>query len=159
MSVSRRMGLPYLALLAVSCCGYSTRSLLPGHLHDVHVRIFTNSTYKPGLDEASTTAMITAFQTGSGLRIVDESQADLVIEGSVADFSRDPYTYTGALNVTQYKVSVKLHVRAVDQVKNAVYYEGDVIEWAVYSDDENAAIQEAVTKAAQSVVNNILTHW
>ena len=149
----------YLSLIYVSCCGYSTRSLLPAHFEKVHIRIFENRTLKPGLDELATNSVTDAFRSGSGLRITDENSADLIIEGKVTGYSKDPHTYTSDQTVTEYKITVKYSVRCLDRVKNEAFWEGSVSEWAAFSTDEEAAIKEAAKKAADKLVETILTNW
>jgi len=73
----------YLTLfIFLSCCGYSTRSLLPDYFQKVHVELFENRTLKSGLDELATNAVTDAFRSGSGLHISDESSADIIIEAT-----------------------------------------------------------------------------
>jgi len=146
-------------MMSLSCCGYSTRSLLPGHMRKLNVKLFENSTVKTSLDELATQAVTEAFRTGSGLKLTDEKQADIVIEGRVANYIKEPYVYTGALNITQYKVTVTFSARCVDQVSNTVFWEGEVADWALFTSDENQGIADAMKKTAQKLVTTILTNW
>ena len=152
-------GLTALALILLSCCGYSTRSLMPEYLQRIHVDLFENRTLKPGLDEVATNAVIEAFRSGSNLRIVDESGADLVLEGGVSGYTKNPHTYTSDQTILEYKITIKYSVRCVDKVRNEVFWEGDVSDWALYETDEDQAILEAAKKAAERLVTNILTNW
>jgi hypothetical protein len=128
-------------------------------MRKVNVKLFENVTVKTGLDELATQAVTEAFRTGSGLKLTDEKQADIVIEGRVANYSKEPYVYTGVLNITQYKVTVTFSVRCVDRVKNSIFWEGEVADWALFTSDENPGITEALKKAAQKLVTTILTNW
>jgi hypothetical protein len=145
-------------LIILNCCGYSTRSLLPGYISKVHIKIFENQTYKTGLDEIATNLTIEAFRKNSNLKIVGEDQADIVINGKVTGFSKEPYIYTGALNISQYKVTIRFSVICFDQVKNTIFWQGDVTEWAVDKDEEEG-IREATKRAAERLVTVILTNW
>jgi hypothetical protein len=147
------------ASVMISCCGYSTRSLMPEYMQKIYINILENKTLKPGLDELATNAVIEAFRSGSGLRIVDESSADLVLEGSVSGFSKDPHTYTSDQTILQYKITVRYSMRCVDKIRNEVFWEGDVSDWALYETDEEQGIREAARKAAERLVTNILTNW
>ncbi|MEO0184224.1 MAG: LPS assembly lipoprotein LptE [candidate division WOR-3 bacterium] len=146
-------------LLISGCCGYSTRSLLPGYIKKVHVKIFENQTYKAGLNEIATEATIEAFRNNSSLKIVSEDQADIVVNGKITGFSKEPYVYTGALNVTQYKISVKFSVTCLDRIKNTIFWQGDVSDWSIYTTDEDASIKEAIKRTAERLVTTILTNW
>jgi hypothetical protein len=146
-------------MMSLSCCGYSTRSLLPGHMRKLNIKLFENATVKTGLDELATQAVTEAFRTGSGLKLTTEKQADIVIEGRVANYAKEPYVYTGALDITQYKVTVTFSARCLDQVKNTVFWEGEVSDWALFTSDENQGISDAMKKTAQKLVTTILTNW
>jgi hypothetical protein len=148
-------------LLFASCCGYSTRSLLPDYIQKVHIKLFENATLKAGLDELATQRVIEAFRKSSGLRIVDEKLADIRIEGKVSNFSKDPYTYTSDQNIIEYKITVQFSIRCVDVMKNEVFWEGNVSDWATYAAgaDEDNSIDEAIKKTADRLVATILTNW
>ncbi|UCG30544.1 MAG: LptE family protein [candidate division WOR-3 bacterium] len=146
-------------VLNLSCCGYSTRSLMPEYMQKIYIGILENSTLKPGLDELATNAIIEAFRSGSNLRIVDESSADLVLEGSVSGYSKDPHTYTSDQSILQYKITIKYSMRCIDKARNEIFWEGDVSDWALYEVDEEQGISEAAKKAAERLVTNILTNW
>ncbi len=147
------------AWLAVSCCGYSTRSLLPSHIKRIHIRLFENNTLKPGLDEKATLLLTDAFRSGSGLRVVGESNADIVLEGRIVNYDKFPYTYTGDRSYVEYRVAVSLNARCVDREKNEVFWEGTISDWVTYTDNEDQAIDAAIKKAAEKMVNAILTNW
>jgi len=146
-------------ILLISCCGYSTRSLMPEHMQKIYIAILENRTLKPGLDELATNAIVEAFRSGSSLRIVDESSADLVLEGSVSAFSKNPHTYTSDQTILQYKITIKYSMRCIDKVRNEVFWEGDVSDWALYDTDEDQGIREAAKKVAERLVTSILTNW
>ncbi|HEX7321201.1 MAG TPA: LptE family protein [bacterium] len=145
--------------LLSSCCGYTTRSLLPGYMKKVNIKLFDNQTIKAGLDELATLAVNDAFRSGSGLRIVDEKQADLVIEGSVTGYDKEPYIYTGSTSVSQYKITVRFSVRCIDQITNDVFWEGEVSEWTICENNEDEGIRDAMRKTADRLVTAILTNW
>ncbi len=144
---------------SVSCCGYSTRSLLPNYIQTVHIKLFENQTLKIRLDEIATNAVLEAFRNGSNLQIVDENSANIVISGEVSGFSKDPYTYTSDQTILEYRITVKFSVRCLDKVRNEIFWEGSVSEWATYETDEDRAIEEAMKKTAERLVNAILTSW
>lgn len=153
------LGTWFLALVVMSCCGYSTRSLLPNYMKTVHVKLFENNTLKAGLDEVATNNVVDAVKSGSGLRLTNESSADIVIEGGVSGYSKDPYTYTSAQEVIEYKLTVKFTARCIDQVRNEIFWEGSVSDFVTYQSNEEQAIIDASKKTAEKLVNTILTNW
>lgn len=145
--------------LTLSCCGYSTRSLMPEYMQSIYIGLFQNRTLKTGIDEVATNAVVEAFRSGSKLRIVDESGADLILEGSVTGYSKDPHTYTSDQTILEYKITITYSARCVDRVRNEIFWEGDVSDWALYTADEEQSIREAAKKAAEGLVTSILTNW
>jgi hypothetical protein len=125
----------------------------------VHIKLFENNTLKAGLDEIVTNSVHEAFLSGSGLRISGEKDAVLLIEGRVTGFAKDPYTYTSAATVIEYKITVTLNARCIDQVRNEVFWEGSVSDWVTYETDEDQAVIDASQKTAEKLVNTILTNW
>jgi hypothetical protein len=146
-------------LVLLSCCGYSTRSLLPAYMQKIHISLFENRTLKPGLDELATNNVIEAFRSGSNLRIVDAGSADLVLEGSVTGYSKNPYTYTSDQTILEYKITITYSVRCVDKAKNEVFWEGNVSDWALFATDEEQGVRDAAKKTAERLVTDILTNW
>lgn len=145
--------------LVISCCGYSTRSLLPDYLQRIHVGLFQNRTLKTGLDELATNSVIEAFRSGSNLRIVDETSADLVLEGTVSGYAKEPHTYTADQTILEYRITVRYSARCVDRARNEVFWEGEVSDWALYDVDEDQGVAAAAKKAAEQLVTSILTKW
>jgi len=132
---------------------------MPEYMQKIYIGILENRTLKPGLDELATNAIIEAFRSGSNLRIVDESSADLVLDGSVSGFSKDPHTFTSDQTILQYKITIRYSMRCIDKVRNEVFWEGDVSDWALFDTDEDEGIREAAQKVAERLVTSILTNW
>lgn len=148
-----------IVLAVLSCCGYTTRSLLPGYMQNIYISLFENRTLKSGLDELATNDVVEAFRSGSNLRIVDASSADLVLEGSVTGYSKNPYTYTSDQTILEYKITITYAVRCIDKAKNEVFWEGNVSDWALFTTDEEQGIRDAAKKTAERLVTSILTNW
>lgn len=80
----RRAALGLLLVLVAylsTACGYSFHGNLPSHIKTVAVPIFKNQSDVPGLENAITSAVISAFSSGGRLRVVPVDQADSVLEG------------------------------------------------------------------------------
>ena len=152
-------GVAVIVLAVLSCCGYTTRSLLPGYMQNIYISLFENRTLKSGLDELATNDVIEAFRSGSNLRIVDASSADLVLEVSVTGYSKSPYTYTSDQTILEYKITITYAVRCIDKAKNEVFWEGNVSDWALFTTDEEQGIRDAAKKTAERLVTSILTNW
>ncbi len=150
-----------LLLFWLSCCGYSTKSLLPSHFKNIYIEIFENRTIKIGLGEEMTREIIKQLTADGSLRVSGESKAQLKITGQISYFNKEPYVYSGNQTIDKYRISLRCNVQCIDLVKNEVYWEGEVSDWALIeqNQDESIGISEAMTKVAKETVRRILTNW
>jgi hypothetical protein len=149
-------------LLAAGCCGYSTRSLLPSHLKTVAVPPATNTTTQPGLAEALTDSLTTAFASDRTLRVTNTEAADLVVSTTVSSYARTPSSYTGDQAVSAYELSVSAQVEARDQTRDEVFYSGTASARVTYDPNaktEEVAAAEAVKKLASEIVRQVQIAW
>src|SRR3990167_296127 len=105
-------------LIAVSGCGYTTRSLLPPNFKSIYVANFVNMTriaeeqtdermyrgYKPGLERDITKAVIDRFLFDGNLKVKNDTDADLVMKGELVDFKKEALRYDANNNVEEYRI-------------------------------------------------------
>ena len=153
-------------LLLAGCCGYSTRSLLPSHLKTVAVPPATNTTTQPGLAEALTDSLTSAFTSDRTLRVTNVEAADLVVNATVSSYVRTPTSYTGDTTASQtvsaYDLSVSAQVDARDQTRDEAFYSGVASARVTYDPSaktEEEAAAEAVKKLASEIVRQVQIAW
>lgn len=151
-----------LALAALSCCGYSTRSLLPPHLGSVAVPPVENTTTMPGLDDEFTVKLTEAFRRDRNLRVTTLEDADLVATVSLTAYSRNASSYDGNQEISAYEVSVSARVEAQDQVRDEMFYAGTVTAHVTYdpaAETEEQAASRALVELGDETVRRIITAW
>src|SRR5512147_1475640 len=117
-----------LAVLAalVAGCSYSPNpALFPSHLKTIAVPVFQNRTSQPALEDDLTTAVVNRFIRDSKLRVVAESQADLVITGVVSGYRNAVFGFNAREQAQEYQVAVTVVVTVRDQVKNRELWKDD----------------------------------
>ena len=163
----------------VTGCGYTTRSLITQDYQTIYVRPFVNKinitgetsvarryqTYYPLLENDITRKVIDQFILDGNLRLAEEGNADLILEGELVDYRRDALRYTGAdeEEVEEYRISLVVTLRLYDvsaetllwQVKN---FTGDTAYFTA-SKSESQAISEAVSDLARRVVDRVIDIW
>ena len=75
-----------LVALFLNGCGYhllGTGSTLPGHLKTIFIPVFTNSSTQPEIHRQLTSAVINSFVTDGRVKVVQNSQADMVMTGDL----------------------------------------------------------------------------
>ncbi len=144
-------------------CGYYSfsGSTLVG-IETVFVPIFSNNTTEFGLEERLTDALIAAINAERNLSIGDRGKTDAIIEGRIVRVSDSPLTYTAGEQVSEYRVSITVHIKFEDLNKRKVLMEEDFSAFGEYdypAGDRDAAIQKALQKLSQDIINKAISGW
>jgi outer membrane lipopolysaccharide assembly protein LptE/RlpB len=153
-----------LAGLAAGGCGYAIRGNLPAHIKTVSVPVFVNKTTEPGVEDFITRAVVEAFTTNSGLRVVSPERADAILEGEIVGYQLQPLAYNQAANVQQYRLIVTLNLRFRDvREGKPLLEEKGVQEKADFQSassvaaniavERGPALQQAATDIGRAIVN------
>jgi outer membrane lipopolysaccharide assembly protein LptE/RlpB len=126
--MSRRLLPAALAALVVGGCGYSLSGNLPDHIRTVAVPIFKNRTQEPAVENAITSAVISAFVNGGRLRVVPLDEADAVLEGEITGYAIDSIAFDRRSNVREYRLRVTVNIQFRDLKRNAVLWRQEGLE-------------------------------
>ena len=114
-------------------CGYTVGlgGNLPSHIKTVAVPIFVNSTEQPAIENQITAAVVNAFVTSGRLKVVPISQADSILEGEIVGYHLDSIAFNPSVNVTEYRLRVRVNIKFRDVRENATLWTQDGLEeWA-----------------------------
>ena len=100
--------------VGVAGCGYTTRSSLDPKYQSIYVPAFQNQSKEYDLQAPLTNAVRRKFITDSRLRLVDEHDADLLLEGVILGYRLKGLTYDLDDEVTQFLCVVIAGVRCTD---------------------------------------------
>jgi hypothetical protein len=152
----------------VGGCGYSVGlgGNLPSHLKTVAVPIFVNSTQQPAVEGVITAAVVNAFVTSGRLKVVSVKEADSILEGNIITYNLESIAYNAQINVTEYRLRVRVNILFRDVRQNTTLYKQDGLEqWADFrvqgqvSDtlarEDQAARQAAVEIGRRIVASSI----
>lgn len=159
-----------LALFGLGGCPYGfSSSLLPGHIKTVAVPLPVNRTDRGDLSSALADSLVEAFLDSGVLKVADEKSADSVIETTLLEYRRNPYTVDQAENVQEYKLEIVLEARFVDVRKNKVIWEEKrLTQWDTYNfisvggrpaEGEEIGIGRVLAKLTDDVVNRTVEGW
>lgn len=152
----------FVIILFLSCCGYSTRTIIPAHLKSVAIPVVVNETMKPGLGELLTDQLITDFNRDRSLRVTSLDKAHLIINCKITNYDRSPQSYTSAQEVLIWKITLSAYVEAEDKVEETFLYQGNISTFVTYdnqSESEDTGIDRAVKKLSQEILRKVLTTW
>lgn len=156
-------------LFSIGCLNYSFTGSLPSHIEKVAVPLFENNTSFSGVNQDLTNLVIDQFIKDNSLEVTSESQADIVISGTVGSIIQRPAILSSSNDqqgetVESYQMVVNVLVKCEDIKNNKVLWEkrlsqfGD-LEGGGSIDEQNTAIDEAILKITQDILNNTLGYW
>jgi hypothetical protein len=154
-----------LALGSAACGPYSfSGSALPSHIKTVVVPIFEDRTAEFGIKEMLTDAIIERITQDNTLKIADRRNADSMLDGAVLRVEDRAGAYERSERVQETKVFVTARIRFEDLRKNKVMWEDEIEQWGTYDPAggeaaRRAAIEEALRKIADEVLNRTVSSW
>jgi hypothetical protein len=156
--------------LAIGGCSYSpSPALFPPHLRTLAVPVLRNATTEPNLEQEVTQAIVDRFVRDNKLRVVPEDAADLVLSGSVVQYTNAVFGFNAEEKAEEYQVAVTVQLTARDRVKNRELWRDDnLVRTTNYfvvptpgrdPQDQFGARREAIEKIADAVLNKTVEGW
>ena len=153
-------------LLAIipGCGYYSFKGALPSYIQSVAIPIFVDRTAYPGVQELVTDKVIEAFVNDNTLKVVDESKADIILNGTIQSVSQRAAAVKSGETVAEYQIYVSVKVVCEDIKKSKKMYEKVFSQYGIMSnaggqDEKDEAIQTAVDLITEDIVNTTLGGW
>jgi hypothetical protein len=167
-------------LLALTGCGYTTRSMISNKYATIHVAPFENKIdvtqdayvanryriYRPTLESDITRAVNNKFFIDGNLRPIEEERADLILKGELVEFRRDPLRYTENDEVEEYRVNIAVNLTLYDKKENELIWQengftGDTTYFTTGSQakSENTATSDALSDLARRIVEHTVEQW
>lgn len=174
-------------VLALSGCGYTTKSSLDPMYQSISVAPFYDQTPEYDLQAPLTNALVRKFTTDTRLDVAKPEEADLILEGVILDLRRKGLIHDQDDEVTQALLVVTAAVRlkeaktgkilwedplmagetsfytkavgmSSDRLRgNAEVYLGTVRSFA--TEEENRAASEALEQLASDIFYRVVEPW
>ena len=157
------------ALTMGSCAYYGTTSRTAGDIARISVPYFSNKTSEPDVEIEITDRIILGIAKDNTLEVVDETEADAILEGVVTKFRNTPFTFEqGATQIQadQYRLMIEIQVSLFDPSNNSYIYEkktirahGDYyLETTVDQNYENA-LNEVYQDLVEGILSATVQDW
>ena len=162
------------AMLLVSGCGYTQKTVLPNDIKSIYVETVKNEVpidqvyaHVPGVEIKVTNAVIKRLNQDGTLKVVsDPTKADAILESSMIQFQQEGARYSNLESVEEYKLYIALSLKLI----NAKTKETIWVEPNFYGDSEyfvsdvrsiglNEAADRSVERLARNVVDRIVEDW
>ena len=167
-------------LFIASGCGYANKSLIAPGANTIFVRTFTNkidittepstrqkyNVYKPFLETKVTNAIIDRFLYDANLKLTDETAADLLLEGKIVNYLRQPLKYSDAKDIEEYRLNITVNFTLKDlRTDKIMLQEISLTADTTYfvtgksAKTEEAAIDVLVEDLARRLASRITHQW
>ena len=170
-------------LLSVIClagCGYTNKALIAPGANSIFVETFKNgiditkepssrqkyNVYKPFLETKVTNAVIDRFLYDGNLKITDKDAADLLLQGEVVNYLRQPLRYSDSKEIQEYRINIMVNFTLRDlKTDKVLLEEKDLTADTSYfvtgksAKTEDSAIDVLVEDLARRLVNRIVHRW
>lgn len=164
------------AILMVSLlsgCGYTQRATLPNNIRTIAVPTFEDKippqeryTYRQGLEIELTNAIRDRFIFDGNLKVVDESEADAVLEGSILSYKQEGVRFNDLESVEEYRLFLVVSFKLVDQrTKKVLISEPNFSGRTEYFAQRNTptsrrtSASDTVQDLARNIVDRIVEEW
>lgn len=173
-------GILFLGFCLLSGCGYSLKSALPSNIRYINISPFKNKidigqqtddytryiSYRPMMETDITKAVISAFISDGSLKIATYPEdADLLLEGNLIAFVRQPLQYDINDNVREYRLNIVVQLILRAKNKKILWEESRFIGDATYKTEgiytisEATALDNAVNDLAKRIVERVIEDW
>lgn len=181
--LSRFFGISIIAiavLIPLAGCGYTSSSLLPADQDSIYVSNFVNKvdlsreisdrrnsySYRPGLENDITRAIIDEFIHDRHLDLNPEDKAALLMKGSLTDFKQYPLSYEGNDTIAEFRMEISVDVALYDNRDGKLLWSETAFRgetsYTVSGPNrktQSQAIAAAVKDLAKRIVERTVEHW
>ncbi len=162
-----------LSLSFVTGCGYSQKVKLPNDIKTISVETFKNEippqeqfAYRPGLESELRNAIVERFLLDGNLKVVEPSQADAILKGSIISYEQEGLRFDHLESVEEYRLFLVIKFQLIDRRTNKVIMEesnfsgrADFFVNKNPSAVRRSSANSATVDLARSLVDRIVEEW
>ena len=146
-----------LSLISSSCWVYTFTPSVAGGANSIAIAAIDNSTAEYGLEDLLIDGLITEFERDNTLKVVPESQADLVLSGAIKRYEHEPYTYDQTETVTEYACRFTLQIRiGYTDSEKILWEDPGLTDFGLYSPGDGETQADGNQRAADKIINEIM---
>lgn len=139
-----------LVLAFVSGCGYhpvTARGPLAA-ANGVNVTVFSNKSYRPGVEGILAREMVDEMALRTGGRVLPGDRAELELTGVILTYTVLPVSYTAQDTIKEYRNVISIQATLREKQTQKVVWKGDLIEDQSFPANANVALQQNAEEAA-----------
>ncbi len=163
-----------LLLIIAGCASYQIgpQGLYPGHIRTVHVPVFESDSYRRGLGELLTEAVVKEIERRTPYKVVGPEYADSVLHGRILTESKNVLAENRLDEPRELEVSLRVEVTWVDSTGHSVLgsttapvapLAAQITETSTFIPEAGQSIStahhEAIRDLARQIVNHMEAWW
>ena len=155
----------FLILAVLTGCGYySFKGALPSNITKIAIPLFEDRTAYPDAREKLTNDVVNLFIEDGTLQVVQESDADLILYGSINSIRQQEANVEAGEITTNYKMIVSVKIKVEDIPNSKMLVDKSISQYGLMSsegglDERNTAISEALDLITDEILNVTLGGW
>lgn len=158
-----RVGLLGLGLVLAGCAGYRNDSLFPEGTRRIAVPVFDNETFFRQIELDLTRSVCDEIRSRPGVYLVDESQADVILQGTITDVEQRVLSITRRERPTESSATTEVRCRVVDAETGRLmkeFSERERVDFALAAGEGLLTAQrEAFYELARKIVFQLEADW
>ena len=145
-----------LAVAMAAGCGYSTASLVRPEFHRVYLPMFRNETFYRDVEVQVTQQVQRELASRSGIFIVPQEQADIVLEGTIVDVFQRVLTENQLNQIQETSATLRIHVDLRDAQSGTVLKSYEVTDRAEFLVSQGGALEAVSVESFFDVARMIV---
>ncbi len=163
-----------LLLCLAGCAGYQLgpQSLYPAHIRTVHVPVFQSDSYRRGLGELLTEAVVKEIERRTPYKVVGPEYADSILQGRILSEGKNVLAENRLDEPRELEASLRVEITWIDSAGNSVLggstmpvapLAAQITQTSTFIPEAGQSIStahhEAVRDLARQIVNQMESWW
>jgi outer membrane lipopolysaccharide assembly protein LptE/RlpB len=153
--------------ICLAGCGYRIGSVNPDDpIKSVYIPNVKNKTTEPAIEARATSKIVTAFQIDGSYMVVNQADADAILEITLASYSRSALRFDKNDITREYRLTIGADMVLRDAKTNKVVYTAKQVEGEktffvtiTLPESERIAVPFALEDLASHIVERITERW
>jgi len=153
--------------ICLAGCGYRVGSVNPDDpIKSIYIPNAKNKTTEPAIEARATSKIITAFQIDGSYTVVNQNDADAILEVTLVSYNRSALRYDKLDITREYRLTIGAELVLRDAKTNKVVYTARRVEGekaffvtVTLPESERIAVPFALEDLADHIVERVTERW
>lgn len=167
MNRARAVVLACAATVSLAGCGYRVGSVNPDDpIKTIYIPMVKNLTKEPTLAAKATSKIVSAFQIDGAYMVVNEKEADVVLEITITSYNRSALRYDKNDVTREYRLTIGSDLVLRDAKSRKVVWQSRRVEGEkaffvtiTLPESERIAVPFALDDLAKKIVERVTERW